>query len=78
MGKGGQGYLSCRFLLSGGRDEQGTLDKLLVLDQKRSDWLFKIIFLVKVQTTIRSGIKPGFGITDSSTSDAIVGLWFSL
>ena len=51
-------------------------DYLTGADQKTWDRLIKIIFLVKVETAIRLGIKSRFGILGFSTSDAIWGLWF--
>lgn len=51
----------------------------MVLDQSIPDWLIKIIFLGKVETAIKSGIKSRFGIMSSSPHDAIWGpLVFSL
>ena len=46
-------------------------------DQKIPDWLIQIMFLGEIKTTIRSGIKSRFGVMTFSTSDAILGLWFS-
>ena len=42
------------------------------------NWLIKITVLGKVETAIKSHIKSRFGIMAFSTSDAILGLWFSL
>lgn len=50
----------------------------LVLDQKSSDWLIKIMLLGKVETTIRPGIKFRFGILGFTIGDTILGLWLSL
>lgn len=52
---------------------------LLVHDQKISDWLIRIMLMGDVETAIRSDIKSSFGIMDFfCTSDAILGLWFSV
>ena len=52
-------------------------DYLIGVDQKIPDWLMKRVFLGEVEAAIRSGIKSRFGILSLSTSDAILGLWFS-
>jgi len=49
---------------------------LIDADQKISDWLIKIAFLVKVKTASGLGIKSRFGVMGFSTSDTILGLWF--
>lgn len=49
---------------------------LIGASQKILDWL--IMFLGKVERTIRSDFKSMFGIMGFSTSKAILGLWFSL
>ena len=50
---------------------------LIGADQKISDWLIKIAFLVKVETASRLGIKSRFGVMGFfSTSDTILDLWF--
>lgn len=62
-----------------GRIERAHVtDWLIAVDQKVPDWLIKIIFLAIVKGAIRSDIKSKFGIMGSSTSDTILGLWFSL
>lgn len=53
-------------------------DYLIDVDRKIPDLLIKIMFLEKIKTAVKSGIKSRFGITGFSTSDAILGLWFSL
>ena len=47
-------------------------------DQKIPDWLIKITFLRKVETAFKLNMTSGFGVMGFSTSDAILGLWFSL
>lgn len=51
---------------------------LVLLDQEVPEWLIMVVFSRKVETAIKSGIKPRFGIKSFSTSDTIWGLWFSL
>lgn len=48
----------------------------LALIRKFSDRLIKIIFLVKVKTAIRYGIKSRLGIMGFGTRDTISGQWF--
>lgn len=50
-------------------------DYLIGADPKIPDGLTKIIFLVKMETAVRSDIKSRFGIMGFSTSDTILGLW---
>ena len=45
-----------------------------VLTRKTPDQLIKIVFLVKVETASRSGIKSWFSIMSFSPSDTILGL----
>ena len=48
-------------------------------DQTIPNWLIKITFLGKVETTVRLSIKSRFGIMGFSTSDSILGpRFFSL
>lgn len=53
---------------------------LPVFDQKISNWLIKVTFLGELETVIRSGIKPRFGIMGFPTSDAFgaCGLFFNI
>ena len=51
-------------------------DYLIGADPKIPDGLTKIIFLVKMETAVRSDIKSRFGIMGFNTSDSILGLWF--
>ena len=53
-------------------------DYLTNANQKILDWWTKITFPGKAETAVRSGIKSRFGIMGFSTSDVILGLWFSL
>lgn len=53
-------------------------DDLIGAAQKIPNWLIKITFLGEVGTAIKSDTKSRFRITGFSTSDAILGLWFSL
>ena len=53
-------------------------DDLSGIDQKISDRFIKMIFLVQVETAVKSDIKSGFGVVAFSTSDAVLGLFFSL
>lgn len=53
-------------------------DDLLGIDQKIPDQQTKITFLDKVETAIRSGIESRFSVMGFSTSDSILGLWFSV
>lgn len=46
------------------------------VDQKISDWSMKMIFLVEVETAVKSGVKSGFGVVAFGTRDAIWGPWF--
>ena len=71
MGKGkekGSYHAACP-LLSLGMERAQVTDYLIGVDHRIPDWLIKITFLGEVRATIRSGI---------STSDTILGLWFSL
>lgn len=72
--------LSCRLplLTKGSLEMASVTDYLTHMDQKIPDWFLKITLLVKVKTATRSGVKSRFGIMGCSTSDAILGLWFSL
>ena len=47
---------------------------LIGTDQKIPNWLIKITFLRKVETTIRLGIKSRFGVMGFSPSDTILSL----
>lgn len=67
----------CRLPLIFMRNEEGLCDiTLLVLDQKISYWLIKIMFLEEIETTIRSGIKLSLVSWAFNTSEAICGLCF--
>ena len=46
----------------GGIERVHVTDYLTDADQKIPEWLIKITFLVKVETTIRLGVKTKFGI----------------
>ena len=50
------------------------IDYLTGVDQKFSVWLIKIIFLGKIETAIRSGIKARICTMGFSISDIILGL----
>lgn len=50
------------------------IDYLTGVDQKISVWLIKIIFLGKIETAIRSGIKARICTMGLSISDIILGL----
>ena len=73
--KQGLYHWNCLFFLWG-MEWFHVTDYLTGADQKTSDWLIKILLLVKVETAIKLGIKSRFGILGVSTSDAIWGLWF--
>lgn len=73
--KQGLYHWNCLFFLWG-MEWFHVTDYLTGADQKTSDWLIKILLLVKVETAIKLGIKSRFGILGFSTSDAIWGLWF--
>ena len=62
------------FEVGRGVERAHVTDDVIGTDQKIPDWLIKITFLVKVQSTMRLGIKSRFGIM--CTSDTIMGLWF--
>lgn len=49
-------------------------DYLIDVDRKIPDLLIKIMFLEKIKTAVKSGIKSRFGITGFSTSDTISSL----
>lgn len=69
-GKGMARTLSCRLpLLTRGNLVAHVTNDLLGVDQKISDWLIKMIFLVKFRAAIK--------VMGFSTGDAIWGLWFS-
>lgn len=72
--------LLCRlpFLTKGSLEMASVTDYLTGMNQKIPDWFLKITLLVKVKTATRSGIKSRFAIMGCNTSDAILGLWFSL
>ena len=53
-------------------------DHLIGVEHTTPGWLIKIIFLGEAETAIRPSIKSRFGIMGFSTSDAILGLWFSI
>lgn len=56
--------LSCQFLW---RMERANVTGYLIgTDQKIPNWLIKITFLRKVETTIRLGIKSRFSITGTN------------
>ena len=59
-----------------GMERVHMTDYLFGADQKIS--LVKITFLGKVEIATKSSIKTRFGIMGFSTSDTILGLWFSL
>lgn len=76
-GREHQGFLSCKLSVLSMEDGEGPHDRLPV-GHKIPAWLITIMFLVEVETAVRLGIKSGFGILSLGTSDAILGLWFSL
>ena len=61
-----------------GMERTHVTEYLTDTDQKIPDWLIKIMSLGKVVTTVRSDIKSRFVVIGFSTSDTILGLWFSL
>lgn len=67
----GEGFIMQILPLGG--DREGQYGSLIGSDQKILDRLFKIIFLVKVKTAIRYGIKSRLGIMDFGTRDTISG-----
>ena len=48
-----------------------------LLTRKFQTGELRLMFLGQVEIVTRSGIKSRFGILSLSTSDAILGLWFS-
>ena len=70
-GRKGQG-----FLLQTASSSMGVGEGFIGADQKILAWLVNVIFLERVKTACRLGIKSRFGIMGFGTSDAILGLWF--
>ena len=63
----------------GGVERAHGTDDLIGADQRIPDWLTGILFLAKVETAVRLGIKSRFGILGFSTTNTFWGLWaFSL
>ena len=77
-GKGMQSFYHANCFFLCGMERVHMRDYLIGTDQKISDWLIKMTFLCRVETAVRLGIKSRFGITGFSTSDAILGMVFSL
>ena len=62
--------------VGGGVERAHVTDDLIGADQRIPDWLTSILFLAKVETAVRLGIKSRLGIMGFGISAAIWGLWF--